>query len=74
MRCFLKKKIIALIISAVTMITSLHMVSFGFKSEAAEAEFEMTAQELLDDITIGWNLGNTLENLNFVVRRMDYYD
>jgi len=68
-----KKKLTALIISAVTMITSLHMVSFGFKSEAAEAELEMTAQELLDDITVGWNLGNTLENLNNVQIDEPYY-
>lgn len=56
-------KIASILTAMVTTISLLLSCNVSFSSEAADVweEMSLTATELVDDITLGWNLGNTLE-------------
>lgn len=56
-------KIASVLTAMVTTISLLLSCNVSFSSEAADVweEMSLTATELVDDITLGWNLGNTLD-------------
>lgn len=67
----MKRRILALIVSAALLVTGCSQGSSGddpegaatseADSSGAAAMIEMTSQELVSSMSIGWNLGNTLD-------------
>lgn len=53
-------KFISTLTAAVLMFTAFAFLPYSFDTAQA-AEFEKTAQEVVDEITLGYNLGNTLD-------------
>lgn len=54
------KKLLGRIVSA-ALALSLSLTALALPSSAAETEFE-NARDAVDNITVGWNLGNTLDS------------
>lgn len=67
------KKVISTFI-AFSLISTFSLSVYSVEPETA-ADMSITAQELIDDITLGWNLGNTLDSFTDVaIDAPEYYE
>ncbi len=57
------KKLLSLVLCLIMCFSFVVSTNVAFV-QAQEPDFSKTARELCDDITVGWNLGNTLEAYN----------